>query len=418
MKFAFVVPRYGAELGGGAEALMRSLALDLVAQKTIPVELEIWTTCAKDHRTWENAHAPGVTIEDNIVVRRFQVDPRDVDVFLHAEFALQAGRVLSVSEQLNWLGASVNSKELYRHIAAHGEQYDALFFAPYLFGTTFWGSLIYPDKSVLIPCLHDEAYAYQDVFRVQMRSIRGIIGNAAPELELAAELYGRDCIESKSAVVGMTFVDEQRLNLESTQTSREDDFRNRPFLLYSGRKEEGKNLHLLIDWFEDCAIPEMDLLLIGAGEIGFRKSLPANVYDLGFVSADERARLMAGAVALIQLSTNESFSIVMMEAWLLGTPCIVHSNCRVTRDHVVSSGGGAYVGSSEEFKAVIDLLYEDKDLRCRMGQLGKEYVCKEYSSKAVIGRFFGFLRKVGLLDGVDSELKCDLSEKGEVGCAK
>lgn len=393
---AAVVPRYGPDLGGGAETLVRELILRFAhSPDTNGSErrIEVWTTCARDHRTWNNEHPPGISTEDGIVVRRFPVSPRNLDHFIRAELAMRDGRPLTVNEQLEWLSHSVNSFELYQHIAVHGPSFDALLFAPYLFGTTFWGSLIHPDRSVLIPCLHNEQYAYLDVIRHMMLTVRGLMFNAPPERELAWELYGEELLREKSTVVGMGFDGRQ-----TDGSAPAIPARSRPYLLYSGRKEEGKNLHLLIDWYSRLrdSDPELELVLIGSGSIGFLKELPEGVVDLGFVSAGEKQALFRGALALCQLSTNESFSIVLMEAWREKTPVIVHAECPVTRYHVVTSGGGLYAASAAELAAVVRLLRERPALCRSLGEAGARYVADEYGWDAVLGRLRASFSALGI----------------------
>lgn len=392
LSLAVVLPRYGESLGGGAETLTKSLVEELRARGHLS-HLEVWTTCAADHRTWENFHPPGVSVEKGITVRRFSVDARDLEVFIRAEHALQDGRGLSVDEQLAWLRESVNSRDLYSYIAVNGRNFDALLFAPYLFATSFWGSLIHPDRSIVIPCLHDEHYAYQPVFKALFSQVRGIFFNSAPEQQLARELYALRGLDAKSVVVGMGFDQPQAVSHPPENRGR--------YLLYSGRKEQGKNLDLLIENYSAyrAAYPgdNLSLLLIGSGSIGFLSSLPDGVVDLGFVSESEKSELMAGAVALCQPSRNESFSIVLMESWLQGTPVVVHGQCPVTRHHVTQSGGGLYFTNREEFIRVIRLLSQDASLQQEMGKSGHAYVRREYNWDIVCERALAGFEKFGLL---------------------
>ncbi len=381
-RYAFVLPRYDASIGGGAETLVGTLALELAAAGDIahPPEVEIWATCAKDHRTWANHFPEGSEKVGNLTVRRFPVDERDLAIFIGAEHHLQQGRALDPSRQLDWLENSVNSKALYRHIHAHGASFDALFFAPYLFATTFWGAMIHPERSFLIPCLHDEAYAYFEVFQHVFHKVRGLIFNADAEQSLAERLYGSS-LQKKSAVVGMGFVPHTEAITPHVGAA--------PYLLFSGRKETGKNLDLLLDWFRVYRERggEAELHLIGSGSVDFCAQLPDGVYDFGFVSEEEKLSRMAGACALVQLSTNESFSIVLMEAWLCKTPVIVHADCPVTKDHVVKSGGGLFVASGLEFCASVCYLLEAEENRARLAQSGNRYVRTKYSWSAVLSRF-------------------------------
>ena len=52
MRLAFVTPRYGAEILGGAETQVRDYAERLAAAGH---DVEALTTCAVDHHTWRNA---------------------------------------------------------------------------------------------------------------------------------------------------------------------------------------------------------------------------------------------------------------------------------------------------------------------------------------------------------------------------
>jgi glycosyltransferase involved in cell wall biosynthesis len=173
-----------------------------------------------------------------------------------------------------------------------------------------------------------------------------------------------------------------------------------PYLLYSGRKERGKNLDTLISFFERMrkTFPDLaiDLVIIGSGNIDFCDELPEGVIDLGFVSEDDKAILMRNAVALCQPSLNESFSIVLMEAWLRETPVIVHADCSVTREHVIKSGGGLYFSNHEEFSLVVAQLLNNPILCKQFGAAGRQYVEDFYCWPAVIGRLYRAFEKFGI----------------------
>ena len=119
------------------------------------------------------------------------------------------------------------------------DEFDAVVFAPYLFATSFWGALLCPTKAILLPCLHDERYAYLDIMQHLFRSVAGFVFNANAERELAARIYNLDFAGQLAAVVGMGF------ELPEAKDLERQDF-ERPYFLYSGRKETGKNLDLLL----------------------------------------------------------------------------------------------------------------------------------------------------------------------------
>ena len=55
-RLAFVTPRYGDEVVGGSESVLREAAQGLVERD---LEVDILTTCAVDHHTLANVHPPG-----------------------------------------------------------------------------------------------------------------------------------------------------------------------------------------------------------------------------------------------------------------------------------------------------------------------------------------------------------------------
>jgi len=376
-----VIPRYGSSIGGGAETLIRSLLLELRGEIQ---EIEVFTTTASDHRTWKNDLPPGRTKEDDIVVRRFLVEDRNLEVFISNEQKLHHGEILPVKDQLAWISNSVNSSTMYSALLEEAKKFDLILYAPYLFGTSFFGPLLSPSNAVLVPCLHDEVYAYQPIFRSIFRKVRGVMWNAKPEAELAESIYELPELNQKGRVVGMGFeVPKYDHNRESPHP--------RPYLLYSGRKETGKNLHYLFECYSEYRkVTEnpVDLLLIGSGDIDFVKELPEGVFDLGFIDEEEKPRIFSNALLFVQPSLNESFSIVLMEAWLFGVPALVHGDCAVTRFHVETSGGGLTFRTVHDFKLAVDKIVENETLRIEMAKSGESYVKNEYSWPAVKKRFF------------------------------
>ena len=152
MKIAFVSPRlHEPGTVGGAETLLWSLALDAVA---LGHEVEMLCTCAKDHRTWANELPPGSFGRDGLTVRRFPVDPRDLDAWMRAQVALQNGEEVSGSDAVAWLENSVNSRALVERLREGG--YDRVVAGPYLFGLTWNAARAVPEKTLLVPCFHDE----------------------------------------------------------------------------------------------------------------------------------------------------------------------------------------------------------------------------------------------------------------------
>ncbi|MET0152825.1 MAG: glycosyltransferase family 4 protein [Candidatus Binatia bacterium] len=385
---AFVVPRYGAEIVGGAEALTRGFAERLPPDR---FAVEVLTTCARDHHTWSNVLEPGEERQGSMTVRRFPVTERDVGRFLAVQQRLSDGFRLDLDEELAWAAGSVNSEALFSYVEAERDRFDAFIFLPYLFGTTLLGSQIDPRRSVLIPCLHDEPFAYLQIVGHLFRSVRGALFNSAPERSLARRLFG---VASDAPVVGFGF-DPVEPQTDGVATFRARHGLDGDYLLYFGRKEGGKNLPLLLDCFRACRAAGRDLRLVVAGDGSIDPSAcPEGVVDLPRLSEAEKSAACAGALAVCQPSVNESFSIVLMESWLQETPALVNRRCAVTRHHVTLSNGGLYFDDPIEFAAEVDYLRRHPEERREMGRQGRAYVLDNYSWPVVLGRFEGALEEI------------------------
>jgi len=387
-KYCFVIPRSG-DFAGGAEGLVRQIATKLVQRGE---DITILATCAKDNRTWENSYKEGATVESGIKVERYLVDQRDTDTWVPLQIKLTSGQELTIDEQLEWIRTSVNSQNLYNRINELKDEMDLFFFAPYLFGTTFFGSQIVKEKAVLIPCLHDESYAYLDIMSYMFSNARACMFNAKEEKDLASKLYG----SSVSEVVGLGFD-----NIENNISGKyfKEDFR---YFLYLGRKETGKNLDYLVDCFDfylqENPKTDVKLVIVGGGDISdiHRDSVikHPNIIDLSYVTEEEKQQLINNSSGLIQASVNESFSIVLMESWLNKKPVIINYQSKVTKGHVEKANAGLYFKDPKEFCAVLDYLLNNKEKAQILGINGYNYVKEEYNWDAVLKRFDSLILKL------------------------
>ncbi|HTI33116.1 MAG TPA: hypothetical protein VL422_05515, partial [Miltoncostaea sp.] len=145
---AFVVPRYGRGVVGGAEMLCRLLAEDL-AGAGVPVE--VLTTCAVDHFTWADHHPPGTTVEGGVPVHRFRVEPtRDNARWLELHTRIDLRLPADAADGIEWMAQSVWSPGLQAALE-DARRYDWVVAMPYLFGTTYWAVAARPERTALIP---------------------------------------------------------------------------------------------------------------------------------------------------------------------------------------------------------------------------------------------------------------------------
>ncbi len=381
MKLAIIVPRYGPKIVGGAETFARLLAEQLT---TAGEEIEVWTTCTDNLGTGENVYPPGTHTIGGVQVRRFPIDSSTRDVarfhYLTAKFIQHAPT--TVEDEEEWLANNVHSPQLYAHIARYGSDFDLLLFTPYLYGIVHYGAGIYPTRTIIWPCLHDEPFAYFAQTRLMLAASRGTLFNSEAELRLAREQLGLPT--PRPYIVGGAIDD---------FTSDPARFRQRynikePFLLYAGRFDATKNVFELITYFTRYKKRHpgpLKLVLMGKGEASFPRH--PDIVPIGFQSEKDKLDVYAAATILVQPSLLESFSIVIMESWLAGRPVLVHGNCEVTRTHVQRSNGGLYYVGYDEFEATLNWLLTHEKERRRMGELGRKYVRTFYNREAVLNRF-------------------------------
>ena len=391
-KIGFVIPWYGEDIPGGAEMELREVATHL---QRAGMDVEILTTCVREFSAdWnENYYSAGTAVVEDIAVRRFPVRRRDTAAFDRVNRRLMEGQHLSLQEEKIFVEEMVNSPQLYEYLKDASDDYALYVFIPYMFGTTYYGMQACPEKSVLIPCFHDEAYLYLRLFRQAYIQARGIIYNAMPEMELANKVYDFTTTEQICMGIGM----------DTNICANADAFRKayriqKPFLLYAGRKDAGKNVHTLLRYFAEYkqrhGDSDLQLVLIGGGSIEIPASVRDDVYDLGFVSRQDKYDAMAAAELLCQPSHNESFSLVIMESWLCGRPVLVHSQCAVTRDFARRANGGLYFRNYFEFEGCVQYILTHPEQARTMGQNGGAFVRENFDWDVIVEKYRAFFAKL------------------------
>lgn len=384
MRIAIVSPRFaeGATVGG-AETLLKNFALRLADAGH---RVNLLTTCATDHIYWSNELPEGEREFRNIKVTFFPVnDNRDVGTFLEIQERISRGVKPTRSEEEIWLTNSVNSSKLCEYLEQHGDELDHIIMGPYLFGLIYHAAQIYPHKTALIPCLHDEPFAYLACFNEMFQSVGRIIFNSKPEQELARRLYSIE--NQETSVVGMGL---EPFDADPETFSRKYNL-TEPYLVYSGRREGLKGTPRLIDYvnaFRKRTGRGLKLVLTGSGHIELPVELVPHVIDLGFVSEREKQEAMAGAVAFCHPSEMESFGIVVLESWLARTPTLVNAKSEVLRFQCQESNGGLWFNNYPEFEEELLLLLTNKNFRDQLGDNGRNYVMSEYSWKAIDQKIF------------------------------
>ena len=391
----FIVPRYGPSVVGGAETLCRLLAENLAGAG---VRVRVLTTCALDHFSWQNVLPEGASRENGVDVLRFAVGERDSGVWAGLHAQLDLGLPTTFAEQIRWMANSVWSPGLLRAQTEIGAA-DWTVAMPYLFGTSFWAVAARPERTALIPCMHDEAHARSDIVKSSLLAAGGLIFNTATERDLARDIIGAGHAPAAGPINTCPVVGVGYDPCEVPSTASIDRFTNERaidagYLLYAGRREEAKGLPHLFDVYAAYvkATPHPRFLaLMGSGDLPVPAEIAPFVIDLGFVPSEDLAAAYAGALALVHPSRMESLGMVLLESWRAGTPALVTGDGPVLVEHCRASGGGMWWTSAPEFTEAVNLLSNDPKLRSTLADAGRHYVNETFGWPAVRARFINAL---------------------------
>ena len=389
MKLAVVSPRYGVEVPGGAETAARLLATRLATRAGFAVEA--LTTCALDATTWSDHYPAGESEIDGVRVHRFPVTgQRSADFDERTERVIRLGRRVTDDEQQKWVDQQGPVAPGLIAAIAQSDA-DAFAFHPYLYHPTVAGLPHVAARAILHPAAHDEPVIRLPLYRALFEAAAALAYWSEPERHVVDRRFQ---VGSKPALVVGLGVDPGA----GTEAAARDalGLDERPILLCLGRVDDGKGARLLAECFANYKDRRGgDLRLVFAGPVV--NELPAHPDILVVGAVDETVKwgLLRGALALVSPSAFESFSIVLMEAWSVGTPALVNRRCAVTLDHVRRSGGGLAFGSYAEFEVELDRIAGSAALRAGLGRAGQSFVDGHYRWTDVIERYASFVQAVG-----------------------
>jgi glycosyltransferase involved in cell wall biosynthesis len=388
VKLAVVTPRYGRDVMGGAETAARQLSLRLAARADWDVE--VLTTVALDAATWAPALEPGEEVDEGVRVRRFPVrGARHPDFDRITERTLRHPQLSTLEEQHRWLEAQGPvAPELVDAVAATDAEVVA--FHPYLYHPTVAGVPHVASRAVLHPALHDEAPLRLPIYRELFEQAAGFVFWSEAERRFAQRRFP---VASRRQLVLGLGVEPMPGDAGAARAAAGLD--GRPYLLCLGRVDDGKGARVLYECF--AAYKQRrpgPLALVFAGPVVHPPPEHPDVIVTGPVDDPVKWGLLRGAHALVSPSAYESFSIVLLEAWSVGTAALVNGRCDVTREHAERSGGALAFSSYAELEVSLDRLLASAALRAELGARGEQYVRTHYRWPDLVERYGAFLSAI------------------------
>jgi glycosyltransferase involved in cell wall biosynthesis/O-antigen/teichoic acid export membrane protein len=144
-----------------------------------------------------------------------------------------------------------------------------------------------------------------------------------------------------------------------------------PTLLYLGQLKRHKRIELVLDALE--RVPEARLEIAGAGEHRpelereiARRGVGDRVRLHGHVDEARKRELLTSAWVNVTASSNEGWSLAVMEAAACGTPSVAIAEGGL-RESIVHERTGLLAADADELAAALARIVDDDELRARLG---------------------------------------------------
>lgn len=421
MRFAFVTPRYGAEISFGPEHACRLLA-EQVSERH---DVDVLSTCARDPLTWKNEYPEGSDRVRGVLVRRFAVSQQH-DA---AAFGQMSDRLADAghgrAEELEWVRRlGPTSPGLIDHLKRQLRSYDALVFFSLYHATTVHGLSVAPERSVVFPHLRLDGALRFGLWSDVLGSARSIGYFSAAELRLARAFLRVPAAVEDVVGVGIDTPPQQSYprhqqdpaDAVSSQDAempsgvdagaevsylagRGIPFRRRhrlygPFALYGGRIEPDNGCEELLEYFDSYAAADGDTALVLMG-VKMMK-VPDEPYIRMAGVLPDRERMIAYEAADVTLAPtpDDLLGVSLLESLAVGTPVLASARNEAAVEHLHRANAGLYYATRDEFVETLRLLMTNTRLREKLGENGRQYIRQNYRWDAVMGRFERLVMRV------------------------
>lgn len=387
-KVAFVTPRYGTQVMGGAETAARQLAERLRSHTTW--ESEVHTTSALDPHTWADELDPGTSEVNGVPVHRHPATHGRRPDFYGLDGMMRLAPRMATREQgTRWVDYNGPvSMELVDAVCTSDA--DVVAFYPYLYHPTVAAIGRVHAPAVLHPAAHDEPALYLPVFRGTFGDADAFCFHTHAERTLVERMY--PVAERPQIVLGLGVGESEATGRPGGELAGLGD---RPYIVSVGRVDEHKGSKMLAAYFATYKQRHPGPLALAlVGPVSVELPPHPDIVVTGPVDEADKWDIVRDALVAVSPSALESFSLVVVEAWVDRVPVLVNGACGPTREHAERSGGGLWFTSYPEFEAVLDRMVSDPGLRTGLGERGRAYVDADFQWPVLIARYDRFLTAV------------------------
>ena len=419
MKFAFITPRYGADIGAGAEHACRLIA----EQVCMRHDVDVLTTCARDHRTWKNDYSEGADRVRGVLLRRFGVSQvPDHIAFDTLSQRLQTGP-RSRAEELDWVRLHGPwSPGLIDYIKRANRSYDVLVFFGLWHPLTVHGLEIAPERSVLFPYLQLHPALRFGLWADVVRSARGLGFFSESERRLVHSYIGARPPHEEIVGIGVDPPPQQtypRHQQDPADTITDEDDRSEEgegeeaeyldgrgvpfkrrhriygrFALYGGRVESDNGCEEMLEYFDSYASSDAEASLVLMGVKMMKVPEERYLRLAGVLPDRERMTAYEAADVTIAPASDDLLAQPLLESLAVGTPVLACARNPAAVEHCRRAGAGLYYANRDEFVGAMTVLTNNTHLRERLGINGRAYIRQHHRWDGVLGRFDRLISRV------------------------
>ena len=244
---------------------------------------------------------------------------------------------------------------------------------------------------IMHPAAHDEPIIDLPIFSGVFTAVDGLVYQTRAERSFVERRFKVGHIPSIDLGMGVNEVVASKDHIDD----RILEIARGRFILVLGRVDKMKGSQMAASFFSDALenFPN-DLNLVFAGPIGDSFEVGERVILLDRVSEAERQLLLQNCQFLLSPSFQESFGLVILEAWQFGRAVLVNGGCDATSELVEQSGGGVVFDDFQTFVAAISVLIDDPKLRRQFGSAGRAYGQNRYRLDRVVERYIDFIEDI------------------------
>jgi glycosyltransferase involved in cell wall biosynthesis len=238
---------------------------------------------------------------------------------------------------------------------------------------------------------HDEPELHLRIMRPVFGAVGGFAFNSFAERSLVERTF--PVAHLPSSVIGNAVVEREGDPVVARAALGLGP--DEPFVLCVGRVERIKGAHVLAEMWQlyrrrRAGVPRLVLL----GPVNEPLGGGDDVVVAGRHSEAVKWGALRSAELVVAPSAFESFSLVVVEAWLAGRAVVVNGRCDATVEACRRGGGGLWFSGYASFEVLMDRLLGDGDLRAQLAASGERYARELFDWGAIVSRYADLAERV------------------------